>query len=336
MDLPGVTRHDSRATCVAVDPVSDHAQGTAVSDKANASLPMWLLATLLLAGEFAIYAVLLLFSCGSRCETSAVAMTMVSLALLVRLLVALASYALSRWKGLRLAPSQRLGPIAWLRFFAVEYWHLCIQNLLLIPFCALFRTRSERGAGPTDGPVVLMQHGYVNNGAVWFFTARALEVNGYRVFTIDQPAFAPIDAMGDRLAKRVDAVLAITGSAKLTLVAHSMGGLVCRAYLRRYGGASIERLITMGTPHHGTFHAYLASGPNGAQMRPGNSWLETLAATVVDVPFVSIYSVHDTIISPQDSSVMPGAENIELSAIGHVSMPSGAAIRAHLLAALRK
>ncbi len=336
MDLRGVMPHGWQVTCVAVDRMTENKQAALVPDRPTAFLPMWLLAILMLAGEFAIYATWLLFSCGYHCEASTITMTILGLAFLARLLVALASYTLSRWKGITLAPSQRLGPLAWVRFFVVEYWHLCIQNLLLIPLRALFRTRSERGIGPTDGPVVLMQHGYVNNGAVWFFTARALEANGYRVFTIDQPAFAPIDVMGDRLAKRVDAVLAITSAANLTLVAHSMGGLVCRAYLRRYGGASIERLVTMGTPHHGTFHAYLASGPNGAQMRPGNRWLETLTATVIDVPFVSIYSVHDTIIAPQDSSVMPGAENIKLSAIGHVSMPSGAAARVHLLAALRK
>ena len=300
------------------------------------AMPMWLLGLSLLIIEFGLYAWRLAWPATQRDEWLCALLWMTALPLAVRLFVTFASYALSRWKGMALTPSQQLGFVTWLKFFLVEYGHLCIQNLLLIPFRALFHTRSERGGGPTDGSVVLLQHGYVNNGAVWFFTARALEAHGYRVFTADQSAFASIDSMGDHLAIRVDEVLALTGAPQLTLVAHSMGGLVCRAYLRRYGGASIARLITMGTPHHGTFHAYLASGPNGAQMRPGNAWLVALGETAVALPFTSIYSIHDTIISPQDSSVMPGATNVQLSAVGHVSMPSGATARATLLKALEK
>ena len=300
------------------------------------AMPMWLLGLSLLIVEFGLYAWRLAWPAAQRGEWLCALLWVTALPLAVRLFVALASYALSRWKGITLEPSQRLRFVAWLKFFLIESGHLCIQNLLLIPFRALFHTRSELGGGPTDGSVVLLQHGYVNNGGVWSFTARALEARGYRVFTMDQPAFASIDSMGDRLALRVDAVLALTGAAQLTLVAHSMGGLVTRAYLRRYGGASIARLITLGSPHHGTFHAYLAGGPNGAQMRPGNAWLVALGETPVTVPFTSIYSIHDTIISPQDSSLMPGANNVELSAVGHLSMPSGSVARAALLEALEK
>lgn len=230
--------------------------------------------------------------------------------------------------------AMQMDVLSWLRFFAIEYFHLCIQNLLLIPFRALFRTASERGDSNADGPVVLLQAGYVNNGAVWFFTARALEHRGFRVFTMDQPAFASIDTMGELLSKRVDEVLALTGEQNLTLIAHSMGGLVCRAYLRQFGGAKVAQLVTLGSPHHGTCHAYMASGPNGLQMRPNNSWLLKLGETPVTVPFTSIFSVHDTVISPQESSRMPEAQNVVVSGIGHVSMPSGKATRRHMLLSL--
>ncbi len=300
---------------------------------------MWLLGLLLLCVEFSLYAWRLAWPAAVRGDWWCALGWMTVLPLAVRLLVTLASYVVSRWKGVKLAPAQRLSVAGWVKFIAIEYWHLCTQNLLLIPFRALFHTRSERSpgraAGPSSRPVVLMQHGYLNNGAVWFFTARALEARGYRVFTMDQPAFAPLDRMGDLLAARVDAVLDATGAQQLTLVAHSMGGLVCRAYLRSHGDARISRLITLGSPHHGTFHANLANGPNGAQMRLGSAWLNSLNQERVSVPFISIYSLHDTIITPQDSSVMPEADNVRLMAVGHVSMPSGADARAALLAALQ-
>ncbi|MBL8311499.1 MAG: alpha/beta fold hydrolase [Burkholderiales bacterium] len=253
----------------------------------------------------------------------------------LRVIIALASYGLSRWRGVALTPAQQLGALAWVRFFVTEYFQLCLQNLLLLPLRGFFRTASERGQAGGGGRVLLLQHGYVNSGAVWFFTARALERSGYRVFTIDQPVFASIDVMAERLAARVDDVRQRTGAKQITLVAHSMGGLICRAYLRRFGGAAVAQLITLGSPHHGTHHAYLAAGENGAQMRPGNAWLAALNAVPVTLPFVSLYSVHDTVISPQDSSAMPDAQNIVLSGIGHVSMPSGRAMRAHLRCALQ-
>lgn len=298
-------------------------------------MSLWAAALLLLALEFALWAWVANHFYFRHGRVACGVILVIALPLVARVLVAFASYSVSRWKGSTVPTAMQMGPFSWVRFFAIECFHLCIQNMLLIPNRFLFRTASERGRSDAHGPVLLLQSGYVNNGAVWFFTARALEREGFRVFTVDQPIFASIDTMGELLAKRVDEVLALTGEQNLTLVAHSMGGLTCRAYLRQFGGAKVAQLVTLGAPHHGTFHAYLASGPNGKQMRPGNAWLLKLNETPVAVPFISIFSAHDTIISPQESSRMVEAVNVEISGIGHVSMPSGKATRRHLAAALQ-
>lgn len=299
-------------------------------------IPMWALGVVTLSVEFTLWIGLLVLPVAQRRGVAAATLCLLLGPLLLRLLISFASYVVSRVKGIQIPAELRLGPISWCRFFAVEYLQLCLQNLLLIPFRALFRSPAERGCTQGGGRVVLLQHGYLNNGGVWWPTAMALSAKGYRVFTCDQPAFASIDAMGTRLAARIDAVLAATGAQRLTLVAHSMGGLVCRAYLRSFGGDKVEALVTMGSPHHGTFHAWVANGENGHQMRPGNAWLRELNETVVRVPFTSIYSVHDTVISPQDSSVMPEANNVRIAAIGHVSMPGGARAREVLLQELTR
>ena len=299
-------------------------------------VPLWAAALTLLALEFALWVGLANHFYFQYGQLSCGVILVIALPLVVRALVVLASYGASRWKGSPVPAAMQMGPFSWLRFFAIECFHLCIQNMLLIPNRCLFHTASERGTSDAHGPVLLLQSGYVNNGAVWFFTAAALERKGFRVFTIDQPVFASIDTMGMLLAERVDEVLAITGEPHLTLVAHSMGGLTCRAYLRQFGGAKVAQLVTLGSPHHGTVHAYLASGANGKQMRPGNAWLMKLNETPVTVPFTSIFSAHDTIISPQESSRMAEAVNIQISEIGHVSMPSGKATRRYLAAALQK
>jgi pimeloyl-ACP methyl ester carboxylesterase len=254
----------------------------------------------------------------------------------IRLLIVACSYTLSRIKGVALAPEQRLTAPGWLHFFASEYFHFCMQSLVLLPFRFLFHTASERGSGSAQGPVIVLQHGFMHSGAVWFFTARALERMGCRVFAVDQPIYGCIDTMAERLHEQIEDIARRTGQAHVTLVAHSMGGLIARAYLRKFAGARLQRVITLGSPHQGTYHAMFAGGKNGRQMRRGNAWLAALAGERMSTPLISIYSVHDTIITPQDSSHIEGANNIVVSGIGHVAMPSGRRMRRHIVRALNE
>jgi triacylglycerol esterase/lipase EstA (alpha/beta hydrolase family) len=99
-----------------------------------------------------------------------------------------------------------------------------------------------------------------------------------------------------------------------------MGGLVARAYLRQRGPTRIERIITIGTPHHGSMFARGFVGRCLAQMRPGNAWLAELnreEAKPPPVPMTSIWSRHDSLVAPQASSELACAENIALTGIGH-------------------
>ena len=74
------------------------------------------------------------------------------------------------------------------------------------------------------------------------------------------------------LANKVDAALSSHGGqAEISLIAHSMGGIVSRCYLEsgdfngRIGFAAVRRLITLGTPHRGAPIALTA--PLGLEKR---------------------------------------------------------------------
>lgn len=57
-----------------------------------------------------------------------------------------------------------------------------------------------------------------------------------------------------RLRDVVKVVKHNTGKNKVIIIAHSMGGLVSRAYIKYYGGiSSVDKLIMIGTPNHGTY-----------------------------------------------------------------------------------
>ena len=120
--------------------------------------------------------------------------------------------------------------------------------------------------------------------------------------------------------KRSVALYNVDPIPNLTIVCHSMGGLVARAHLRQRGPARIERIITIGTPHHGSVFARGVVGRCLAQMRPGNAWLAELnrnESKPPPVPITSIWSRHDSLVAPQASSELACAENVAVVGVGH-------------------
>ncbi len=174
---------------------------------------------------------------------------------------------------------------------------------------------------PATLPVLLV-HGVLVNDGVWFFVRRyLLRQGGLATYTLNYgPPYGDIEHFAGQLAAKVDSVCADTGAERVLLVGHSMGGLVVRAYLRQRGPARIERIITIGTPHHGSVFAEAVFGRCLAQMRPGNPWLAELNRDETKpspIPIVSIWSRHDSLVAPQASCELGCAENVALIGIGH-------------------
>ena len=61
------------------------------------------------------------------------------------------------------------------------------------------------------------------------------------------------------LKTKIDDIIAQTKISKVDVVAHSMGGLVARAYIEGNDyGSNVDQLITLGTPHRGSPKSYLS------------------------------------------------------------------------------
>jgi len=215
-------------------------------------------------------------------------------------------------------PEARIGIAASLRLLAVESWTIAAGW----PIMALHRWLIRDPApAPAARPIVLI-HGVLCNDGVWFALRRHLAQAGIGpVYTLNYgPMFASAEHFASQLAARIATVRAATGAERVVLVGHSLGGLVARAYLRRFGAAQVSRLITVGTPHHGSYFAWLFPGWCLAQMRPGNAWLMKLNRDEGEsppVPMTALWSRHDTMVAPQASAMLVGAENVALLGIGH-------------------
>ncbi|MBI2130231.1 alpha/beta hydrolase, partial [Candidatus Woesearchaeota archaeon] len=69
-----------------------------------------------------------------------------------------------------------------------------------------------------------------------------------------------ITTYSQRLRDVVEVLKHNTGKNKVIIIAHSMGGLVSRSYIKYYGGLeSVDKLVTIGTPNHGTY-GYISFG----------------------------------------------------------------------------
>jgi triacylglycerol esterase/lipase EstA (alpha/beta hydrolase family) len=167
---------------------------------------------------------------------------------------------------------------------------------------------------------VLLLHGVLCNAGVWVGMKRMLEQRVRApIYALSYgPPLASIEAFAEQLAAKIDAIIAATGARDVAIIGHSMGGLVARAYLRRYGAAKVRLLLTLGTPHHGSMHAYLFPGTCLAQLRPGNSWLATLnEGPLPHCRITALWSPHDSMVAPQTSARLDGATEILISGVGH-------------------
>lgn len=239
---------------------------------------------------------------------------------LVRLVISSNNFRMARRAGGPVPAPHALAPAASLRMFCREF-----ASSMKLSSWTVLRPRStfHLAAKPAGLPVLLV-HGYAGNGAYWGRLAALLRQAGRSYAAVDlEPLGAGIDDYAPQIEAALQRLCAATGQPQAVVVGHSMGGLVARAHLRAFGSARVARVITVGTPHHGTALAGFGPGLNARQMRCGSPWLAQLAASetpALRALMVSVWSYHDNIVAPQNSGHLPGARNVELGGIGHVEL----------------
>jgi pimeloyl-ACP methyl ester carboxylesterase len=233
-------------------------------------------------------------------------------------------------------PELRIGALAAIRCVLREIFSYIAVYVFLQPFPRLVLPAAPLSAA-AGRPVVVLVHGYMCNAGGWAWLARYLIERGYAVHTVTlEPLFARIEDYVAPLARTVNEAAGEGGH--VILLAHSMGGLVCRAYARRVGGAGIARIVTLGGPHHGSALAPLGYGADAMDMWPMGEWLLELGASEQGgpaVPITSIYSVHDNFVAPWESSVLAGAKNVPVAGVGHLSLLFSGRVAALVEAALK-
>jgi len=177
---------------------------------------------------------------------------------------------------------------------------------------------------PSGARGVVLVHGFVCNRALWNPWMTRLRSVGVPFVAINlEPLFGSIDNYVGLIEDAVKRMEAMTGQAPV-LVAHSMGGLAARAWLAASSSdARVHRVITIGTPHHGTWLARFGQTTNGRQMRIGSDWLRQLSGREAPqrfAKFTCCYSHCDNIVFPAGTATLPGATNLHIPGAAHVHM----------------
>lgn len=201
------------------------------------------------------------------------------------------------------------------------------------------------------GPVLLVP-GYGGATAPLQRLANLLERNG-RATTIVR---VPGDGTGDLRdsARALDAAAdrAIAGGASsVDVVGYSAGGVIARYWVRELGGGEqARRIVTLGSPHHGTELAKLGTSlapgacPTGCrQLVPGSELLDDLNAgdETPDGPqWLTLWTAQDEVVTPPTSARLEGAVEVQLQdvcpglALTHGDLPVSPLVGGLVLRAL--
>ena len=210
------------------------------------------------------------------------------------------------------------------------WWHECISTWKVFvwrqPFQAkAFADQIPLQASPSSvhSGVVLI-HGFLCNRAFWAPYAKSLEALGVPFIALNlEPVFGSIDDYPPLIEQAVQTLAQRTGR-PVHLVCHSMGGLAARAWLQQFDGyGRVGKIITVGTPHHGTALSVATPFANTRQMERFSAWQRQLEA--IETPeqrarFVCWYSPCDNVVVPASTATLQGADNRRVPARGHVDM----------------
>ncbi len=171
------------------------------------------------------------------------------------------------------------------------------------------------------GPVLLVP-GYGGNVNSLQPLAAALRSAG-RTAVIVEPVgdgTGDLRKQAEHLAEVAEQVRDDAGAASVDVIGYSAGGVVARLWVRHDGGAEVaRRVLTLGSPHHGTSQAALgaefAGGCSDAceQLVPDSDLLRRLNAgdETPDGPlWTTVRSTSDQVVTPVDSAALSGALNV--------------------------
>lgn len=187
--------------------------------------------------------------------------------------------------------------------------------------------------------VAVFVHGFLAAGPV-FDPLRAEVERHIGIPTVDF-TYSPLSSFFDITARLANVLeTRLERHCRVSLVGHSLGGLVARWWVQEMGGhARADRVVTLATPHAGTKLPRVAPVPVASVLRPGSPVLSRLAAgrdRARHLPHVAVVAGQDGMVTPPSSAAaLEDAEVAWLDDLGHNEMLFDARVHEIVVRALR-
>ena len=180
-------------------------------------------------------------------------------------------------------------------------------------------------AQTAQDPIVFV-HGWNSSASTWNtmidrFVAAGYPRSSLLAFTYNSNTSNR--TIAGQVAAAVDQLKASTGATKVDIIAHSMGSLSSRSYLKERGGtANVDDWVSLAGPNHGTNTAFACYpfSRGCRDMIPNSDLLNALNAgdeTPGSTNYGTFWSNSDDVINPDNSVLLSGATNTFAGAIEH-------------------
>ena len=178
---------------------------------------------------------------------------------------------------------------------------------------------------PTTRPVLLV-HGFAGTKSSLALVAHALNARGMTVEAMSYPPLGmSVKQLAERVVAEVERILVATGTDKVHLVGHSLGGVViAHAIADTRLTGRVDTVITLGSPFGGSpWAGVLPFAEVVRELRTGSPLLRRLASTPVPdgVRWLSLTAALDIVV-PGMRAVPSHAqvETITFDGVGHLGM----------------
>jgi triacylglycerol lipase len=175
---------------------------------------------------------------------------------------------------------------------------------------------------------ILFVHGYLESASLWNTMISRFEKDGYSksflsAYSYNTSQSNKVDAEKE-VKSHVESLLKTTKASKVDIIAHSMGSLNTRWYIKFLGGESkVDDWVSLGGPNHCTETANFCFSTSCVEMRVGSTFLKELNEgdeTPGTVSYGTWWSPCDEIINPDSSVALTGATNTETACISHTAL----------------
>ena len=192
-------------------------------------------------------------------------------------------------------------------------------NLLTYPWGFFGGRPYNNPQSKINHPPILLVHGYGLNRLSMFFVDLYLRKRGYpHIWSINHPVHKDdILLFAEELDQKIRWYSHVTQKPTITVIAHSMGGIVSAIALKKYN-SPIHKLVTLGTPWKGTKMHMLGIGKHVKQMAPEHPIIKNL--TVPSIPHLAIWTKQDWILLPNENAIREGLHNTYVEHIGHFGL----------------